>query len=109
MVAMFDWTINLGHILTILGFLGVGATGYVGVRSFLAVMSVKLDIFGGRVLNIEVEMREMNKTITTVAVQNERMDGFDRRIVNLEASTEAHRRWVREEVLAPRLHATEPR
>lgn len=103
---MIDWTINIGHILVSLGFLGSGIGCYFALKNGIGILTVKLDIFGGRVINIETEMRELGKTMTAVAVQDERIVNLERRQTNLETSSEAHRKWVRDVVLTPRLRTT---
>lgn len=79
----FDLTITLSAILTLVG-MGLGAVGlYVMIR-------LMLKEFGMRLMGLEKataaqgsEIVELRKMITTIAVQNERLNAIDRRLEDL--------------------------
>ena len=101
---MIDWTVNFGHILMFATFITTVVGAYFALKSVVGMLTYKLDNFGGRVINIETELREMSKIMTAVAVQDERFVNLEKRFTNLELASEAHRKWVREVILTPRLH-----
>lgn len=79
----FDWTFNVGNVATILftlvGFAG-GAFGlYYGLKGNVAKLAYMLEVFGGRIINVEAEMRAMRDVLTRVAVQDERLASMDAR------------------------------
>lgn len=79
-----DWSINVGMLVTIAfmlaGFAG-GAFGlYYGIRGNLNQHKYMLETFGGRMINIETELRTMRDVLTQVAVQDERMSSLDARM-----------------------------
>lgn len=70
---MIDSTINLGHILTIVGMGGVG-------WATIAVIKATVLQLGQRMDGVETDMKEMAKAVTTVAVQEERLNSMDKRL-----------------------------
>lgn len=93
-----DWTINIGHIVLMLGFLGSLVGLYVGLKQGVAILAVKLDTFGGRMINVENDLKSINNVLRDVAVQNERMNSMEDRIESIDKKTEEHRQWVRDQI-----------
>ena len=81
-----------------LGFLGSLVGLYVGLKQGVAILAVKLDTFGGRMINVENDIKGINNILRDVAVQNERMNSMESRIKYLDEKTEEHRQWTREAV-----------
>lgn len=98
----FDWTINIGHLLTLAGFIGSLVAMYFALRQAVVVLAatvaVKLEHLGGRMINVENDLKQMSHVLTQVAVQNERMDNVEARVDQIAKASEEHRQWTREQV-----------
>jgi len=68
----FDWTINLGHILTVLSAV---AGGY----AFMVALRNKLEDLSVRVLKTEEQLVELVKVLIAQGKHETRMDAFDHR------------------------------
>lgn len=73
MDGMFDSTINLGHIITLVGMLGVGWATISTIKATVLQLGQRMD-------GVEVDMKEMAKAVTMVAVQEERLSSMDKRL-----------------------------
>lgn len=79
-----DGTINLGHILTIIG-MGIGGVGvYVGMRMDLRAIADKLASQDRRVDAIERDLSKMTQVLVDVARQDARLDAHEQRLAHLE-------------------------
>jgi len=95
-----DWTVNVGMLImisfTLVGFAGGGFGLYFGIKGNLDRHADRLETFGGRMINVEIEMRAMRDILTKVAVQDERMSSMDQRMqqqtIRLDALTERFNR-----------------
>jgi hypothetical protein len=74
---MIDWTINIGHAITALGFFA-GAVGLIYVLRH-DVTDIKSEI-----ADMKVELRAMAGAMVQLARQEERLNSHDRRITKLE-------------------------
>lgn len=102
----FDWTVNLGHILT---FLGVAGGLWVWARQHTkdtSLIAERLQVLGGRVINVETELKELNQVVTALAVQDARIVAMEarqsaqgERISAFERSADEWRRLMVEERL----------
>lgn len=70
---MIDSTINMGHIITLVGMGGIGWATIAVIKATVSQLGLRMD-------GVEVDMKEMAKAVTTVAVQEERMNSMDRRL-----------------------------
>lgn len=93
-----DWTINVGHIIILLGFLGSLIGMYFGLKQGVAILAVKLETLGGRMINVENDIKGINNILRDVAVQDERMNYIEQRIDSIDKKTEEHRQWARDQV-----------
>lgn len=67
----FDWTVNLGNLLTLLGFIAAGATVIFAVRR-------DVDVLTARLAPLETALKELTASLTTVARQDERVKALER-------------------------------
>lgn len=99
---IFDWTINVGNILTVgftlIGF-GIGALGlYYGMKNNISILNQKLDFFGGRLINLENETKEIAKVLTAVAVQDERFQHLETRLEDFQRTRDERWAWVQKQL-----------
>lgn len=73
----FDTTINLGQLVTFFGFV-IGGLG--------VVFALRHDVrnLGGRMTNVEAELRKMTDVMVTLARQDEQFKSVNRRLESLE-------------------------
>lgn len=99
---MIDWTINFGHVLTLVGFIITVIGLYYALKQNVAVLSatmtVKLEHLGGRMINVENDLKSMHQVLTEVAVQNVRCDNIESQIGFLQKATEEHRVWASQKI-----------
>ena len=83
----FDWTVSIGNVLTVIGFLGAAALFVFGMRG-------KLDLFGQRLVMIErqvgvveKQLGKLSEAMIQLAVEKTRLDGISERVNALD------RRW----------------
>lgn len=66
-----DWTVNLGHILTVAGFVGVGAGVIYGVRRDVAILSSRLN-------PLEAAVLKLTEILERLGRQDERLKSVER-------------------------------
>jgi len=67
----FDWTISLGNILTILGFIGAVIAFFVAVRRDITELATRLQ-------PLETALKELTASLTVLARQDERVKSLER-------------------------------
>ena len=75
--ALFDPTINYGHILTAVTFTVAGAGAYYGMRA-------ELESVDQRVAKIENTLQQLASVLIVTARQDERLVAIERRVDRLE-------------------------
>jgi len=75
----FDATINLGHVLTFIGFILAGAGAYYGVRIDLTAIGIRLGV-------VETQISKITELLITQSRQEERINQFERRLEKVERS-----------------------
>lgn len=73
----FDWTINLGHIMSASSFIAAGFVVFIGLR-------YELQNIDGRVVKMESALSELAKVVITTARQDEKLINIERRLDRLE-------------------------
>lgn len=74
---VFDPTINLGHVLTFLGFVATGSVAYFDLKQSQAVMSVRVEMLareveaekvrtGNAIVEIKTDMKEMRGEVRQI-------------------------------------------
>lgn len=71
---MFDWTINLGHILTILALIGAVVVPAITIKN-------RVDAISVRIHSLDEEMKKLVDILVQQGRQEERMDGMDGRML----------------------------
>lgn len=75
---IFDWTINLGHVLTVLTLLGGG-------YAFIVAMRNQLSSLSNRVLLTEAQLIKVVEVLIEQGRQEVRLDAMDQRL-NLQGT-----------------------
>ena len=70
---LFDWSINLGHILTILAFVFGGLSFALTIRSDIGMIRNRIDL-------LDYEMKKIAEILVTLARQDERLNNLSKRI-----------------------------
>lgn len=107
----FDWTFNFSHIFSVILALGMVIGLYYGMRFEIKMMSrefkagsdlmtEKLGHVGGRVINIETELRELRIVASNIAIT-------EQKITNLGGQIVEHSRRLN--VIDSRLNHIKPR
>lgn len=80
----FDATINLGHILTFLGF-AIGGLGVIwALKSDVRLLTKELETMTRRLGGLETKWEKVADALTALAVQEVRLNNMDRRIDDLQ-------------------------
>ena len=74
---LLDFTVNLGHVLTIASFLIGGVAFVYAIRGDVGSIKARMEV-------VESEIRKISDILITVARQDERMNAFDRQITELK-------------------------
>jgi hypothetical protein len=80
---IFDWTISLGNILTIVGFCFSGVI-------FVMLMRADMLVLGGRVTNLEAALRELMQSNIAIAEMRGRFQTMDERMTLLSDRLDSH-------------------
>lgn len=72
---MFDWTISVGNLTTIITFLVVASGTVYALRS-------RVDAISTRLLSFEQELKRLTDILIVQGRQDERMTAMDQRVVN---------------------------
>jgi hypothetical protein len=78
--ALFDPTINYGHVLTAVSFIVAGAGAFYGMRA-------ELQGVDQRVAKIETTLQQLAGVLVVTARQDERLVAIERRVDRLEQSS----------------------
>jgi len=73
----FDPTVNLGHVMTFLGFMLAGIGAYYGARMELSAIGLRIGV-------VERQIDKLATILVTDARQDERMSQIERRVERIE-------------------------
>lgn len=76
---MFDLTISLGNLLTIVAFIGGGVAFAYTIKTDTKVTDLKYTIIAASMDDFKLEMKNLTKVVTEQALQNKRMDYLEER------------------------------
>jgi hypothetical protein len=76
---MFDFTVNLGNLLTIISFL-------VGGVAFVYTIKFEVRSIQSRLADVEVDLRKLTDVLVNIARQDERMNYMSKEIQELKKS-----------------------
>jgi hypothetical protein len=80
---MFDPTISLGSILTIVGFLAGGWAFVLAMRSRIDVLTVEIQMLKDKSVQQGDQLIEFAKALVLLARQEERLTAMDRRVEDM--------------------------
>lgn len=80
----YDPTINLGHVLTFLGFLAVGTSTWYGMRAEIAEVRTHLTFVGRSTEKLATDVDKLTTLTIASAQQSERIHELMRRLDNAE-------------------------
>lgn len=80
---IFDWTITLGNIATIVAFLGGGVLFLVNAYSQFKSIQTTVNSIGLRMNGMEEELKKQTEILVNQAAQRERMIALERRVDEL--------------------------
>lgn len=81
---VIDWTINVGNLLTICGFMLGGMMFVLAIRSDVNSIKMAGNISAERLKNVELELKQMSQAMLDLARQDERLKYAERRIAAIE-------------------------
>jgi TolA-binding protein len=80
----FDWSVNLGHVLTIIAFIGTGLGFAFGMRADVRMMQRAEIGVGERLKAVESQIRQMTEVVVALARQDERLHSQQGQITRLD-------------------------
>lgn len=80
----FDKTINLGHILTFVGFCFGGFSVVLALKSDIAAVSHDTKNLGEKISSIEKTVDKLTEVLVTIGKQEVRIDGIEKRMNVME-------------------------
>lgn len=93
----FDWSINLGHVLTLCIYVAAVFAAFFAIKTEVAIMAERLQTLGGRVLNVESNLKELTHIAISIAETKKALENMDdrfneqsRRMNNIEARINAY-------------------
>ena len=99
---MVEWTISIGNLLTTLlslgGFIFATFGFFYALRRSIDMTGERILLLSGRMINVENELKELQKVLVAMAVQDEKMVQFERQIVDYRKSSDDFCTWVRNEI-----------
>lgn len=84
---LFDKTINLGHILTFVGFVLGGVSVVMALKTDIASISHDTKNLGEKITSIEKTVDKLTEVLVTIGKQEVRIDGIERRMTVIEGGT----------------------
>lgn len=79
---MFDLTISLGNLLTIVAFLGGGMGFAYSIKSDTKITDLKYTMIAASIDDFKVEMKKLTEVVVQQALQSKRMDYLEERQTN---------------------------
>lgn len=78
---MFDLTISLGNILTIIALLGVSISFVYSIKGDTKIADLKYTIIAASIDDFKVEMKKLTEVVTQQALQSKRMDYLEEHVM----------------------------
>lgn len=91
---MTEWTAILTPALTIFGFVVAGIGVFYAQRAAMTLIAERLSILGGRMINMETELKKLTDVVTQIAVERERLNAV---IASVDSLRE-FQQWAREKL-----------
>lgn len=80
---MFNWEINLGHVIQILAFLGVAVAGFYAQKADIRILRHDIKYIEGRQDELSKAFTQLGTILTEVAVQDTRIQMIEKHIDEL--------------------------
>lgn len=80
----FDPTVNLGHVLSILSFIGMAVAAYYAMKSDIQSVELRMVTVEKTTSDLANSMTRLTDVVVAAARQDERMNAFHARIDRLE-------------------------
>ena len=93
-MACVDWTISLGNIATLIGFLIGGVLFVFSMKSEMRVFGERFTVIDAQVKDIKLEVSGLSKAMVQIAVQSTRLDSLSERISTIDRRYDELRRGV---------------
>ena len=78
-----DWTVNVGHVLTFMGFIGMIFGFVYALRFEVRGLRGAVGTIQDDVRAVETEIKKISEVMVTLARQEERLTAMDRRLEDL--------------------------
>jgi hypothetical protein len=76
---MFDLSVSLGNLLTIVAFIGGGVGFAYSIKSDTKLVDLKYTIIAASIDDFKVEMKKLSEVVTQQALDSKRMDYIEER------------------------------
>ena len=83
-MAFVDWTISLGNIATLIGFLLGGGAFIFSMKAEMRVFGERFSVIDAQVKDIKYDISGLSKAMVQIAVQNTRLYSQSQQIATLE-------------------------
>lgn len=80
---MFDWTINIGHVSSVIVFLVAGTLVYAQLRSDLRALKLNMEFLQKRQESMSEAFSQLGSILTQVAVQDNRLQMMEKSVDEL--------------------------
>ena len=80
----FDPTVNLGHVLSILSFVGMAVAAYYAMKSDIQAVELRMVAVEKTAGELANSMKQLTDVVVAAARQDERMNALTNRIERLE-------------------------
>ena len=87
----FDPTVNLGHLITFMGFILAALGGWYTIKGDVAILGTRIENMEQTTSRLTSTVERLTTVITTDARQDERITAMERRIDTNERRLEASR------------------
>ena len=78
-LAMFDLSINLGNILTIVAFLAGGIAFAYSIKSDTKVLEIRFTMIDAQIEDFKLDIKKLNDVLVSLAMQSGRIDRVEER------------------------------
>ena len=88
---IFDWTVTLGNLLTLVGMLGGGLYAITAIKSDMALISQRVGRAETDLRTIADKMDQLSQVLIQIAHQEEKLNQLDERLSALRSAFDLSR------------------